>query len=334
MPLEVEAHPAADTRARSSAGRRWIRIALVNNMPDTALAATETQFCGLLQAAAGGQSIRVRFTSFPELPRSPAALEHIGRSYWPLDELLAEPLDALIVTGTEPRAQRLADEPYWPRFPQLLAWAEAERIPTIWSCLAAHAVVEHLDGIGRQRLAHKRCGVFEHDILAGHPLLVDVGARLPMPHSRWNELPVTALRAAGYTLLSWSADSGADAFMRRRRSPMLFFQGHPEYEGETLLKEYRRDVGRYLEAQQPHYPTLPLGYLSPAATALLEEFRQQALTSRTAGLLEHFPFAAVAATLRNTWRPAAVAIYRNWLALVGAAGTRMSVPDTVSLIEL
>jgi homoserine O-succinyltransferase/O-acetyltransferase len=334
MPLEVEAHPAAEARARSSTGRRWIRIALVNNMPDTALAATETQFCGLLQAAAGGRPIRVRFTSFPELPRSPAALEHIGRSYWPLDELLSEPLDALIVTGTEPRAARLADEPYWPRFPQLLAWAEAHRVPSIWSCLAAHAVVEHLDGIERRRLAHKRCGVFEHEILDGHPLLADVGAPLPMPHSRWNELPVPALRAAGYTLLSWSAHAGADAFMKRRRSSMLFFQGHPEYEAETLLKEYRRDVGRYLDAQQPHYPTLPVGYFSPPATALLEEFRQQALTSRTAGLLEQFPFAAVAAALRNAWRPAAVAIYRNWLALLGAAGTRMSAPDAVSLIDL
>jgi homoserine O-succinyltransferase/O-acetyltransferase len=334
MPLEVDAHAAAEVRVRNSTGRRWIRIALVNNMPDTALAATETQFCGLLEAAAGGQSIRVQFTSFPELPRSPAALEHIARSYWPLDELLGEPLDALIVTGTEPRAARLADEPYWPRFPQLLAWAEAQRVPSIWSCLAAHAVVEHLDEIGRRRLAHKRCGVFEHEILDGHPLLVDVGAPLPMPHSRWNELPVTALRAAGYTLLSWSAHTGADAFFMRRLSPMLFFQGHPEYEAETLLKEYRRDVGRYLDAQQPHYPTLPLGYFSPTATALLEEFRQQALTHRTPGLLEYFPFAAVAAGLRNTWRAAAVAIYRNWLALVGTAGARMSAPDPVSLIEL
>ncbi|MGB6604058.1 MAG: homoserine O-succinyltransferase [Steroidobacteraceae bacterium] len=334
MPLEVEAHSAGDTRARSSAGRRSIRIALVNNMPDTALAATETQFCGLLQAAAGGQSLRVRFTSFPELPRSPAALERIGRSYWPIDELLGDPPDALIVTGTEPRAPRLADEPYWPRFPQLLAWAEAQRVPSIWSCLAAHAVVEHLDGIERRRLAHKRCGVFEHEILAGDPLLVDVGAPLSMPHSRWNELPVTPLRAAGYTLLSWSAHTGADAFMRRRRSTMLFFQGHPEYEAATLLKEFRRDVGRYLDAQQPHYPTLPLGYLSATATALLEEFRQRALSNRTIGLLEQFPFETVAAALRDTWRPAAVAIYRNWLALVGAAGTRISSPEAVSLIDL
>src|SRR2546429_8228110 len=32
---------------------------------------------------------------------------------------------------------------------------------------------------------------------------------------------------------------------------------YPEYEDTTLLKEYRRDVGRYLSGQQSYYPRLP-----------------------------------------------------------------------------
>src|SRR6266705_1615555 len=79
----------------------------------------------------------------------------------------AEP-DALIVTGTEPIAARLADEPYWRRLVELITWAEEHAVASIWSCLAAHAVVESIDGIQRRRLAEKRCGVFAHDILAGH----------------------------------------------------------------------------------------------------------------------------------------------------------------------
>jgi homoserine O-succinyltransferase len=140
-----------------------------------------------------------------------------------------------------------------------------------------------------------------------------------MPHSRWNELPPGALRAAGYTLLSWSDETGADGFVREERSLLLFFQGHPEYEDTTLLKEYRRDVGRYLTAQQPHYPTLPRGYLSADATLLLAQFQEQALASRDAALMERFPFAAIAAGLKNSWRASSVAMYRNWLAFIGAA---------------
>ena len=133
-----------------------------------------------------------------------------------------------------------------------------------------------------------------------------------------NEIPPAQLRAAGYTLLSWSEETGADAFVREERSLLVFFQGHPEYEDTTLLKEYRRDVGRYLNGQQPHYPTLPHDYLFGEATVRLAQFREQALTKRNPALMESFPFATVAAGLENTWRSSAVAIYRNWLAFVSA----------------
>jgi len=319
---------------RTSVGQRGLsaalRIGLINNMPDAALQSTEAQFFGLLKGAAGSQPITVRLSSFPELPRSAEALAQIG-SYWPLEELLAEPLDAFIVTGTEPKAARLADEPYWPRFAQLLEYAESRRIASIWSCLAAHAAVESLDGIQRQRLPQKRCGVYAHSTLAGHALLAQVPTPLAMPHSRWNELSAEALRQAGYTLLSWSDTTGADAFVKERASLLLFFQGHPEYEGTTLLKEYRRDVGRYLNAQQAHYPTLPVGYLSPEATRLLEAFQAEALAERSPALLERFPFAAVAAALTNSWGAAAVALYRNWLSHVNAARRAARAPEPVSL---
>lgn len=333
MPLEVEApsrargpSPAPD---RSPAGVTPIVIGLVNNMPDAALHSTETQFRNLLSAAAGTQLVSLRFSSFPELPRAAEAREHIARGYWPIEELMASPLDALIVTGTEPRAPRLSDEPYWERSVALLAFAEAHTTASIWSCLAAHAAVLSLDGIERQRLPEKRCGVYAHSLLTGHPLLAGVSAPLAMPHSRWNELSPDALRAAGYTLLSWSPETGADAFVRRARTLMLFFQGHPEYEDTTLLKEYRRDVGRYLSSQQPNYPGLPHGYLTAEAAAVLNRFRERAEIRRA--LLEEFPFAEVAAALRNTWRPAAVAIYRNWLAWISASRAPTRAAETVSL---
>jgi homoserine O-succinyltransferase len=324
MSLEIELRPAASGRRAPRRGPSGgpVVIGLVNNMPDAALHSTEGQFGGLLQAASGEEAVQLRLTSLPELPRSPEALEHIRHSYWPLEDLLTEGVDALIVTGTEPRAPALRHEPYWQRFVELLDFARQHTVASVWSCLAAHAAVLELDGIERRRLPEKRCGVYQHAILAGHSHLAGVSAPLPMPHSRWNELPPEDLRAAGYTLLSWSEESGADAFVREERSVLLFFQGHPEYEGATLLKEYRRDVGRYLNGQQAHYPTLPRGYLSDEGRARLEEFRERALAERSAALLESFPFASVAAGLESTWRSPAVAMYRNWLSFISAHRVR------------
>jgi homoserine O-succinyltransferase/O-acetyltransferase len=332
MPLELDIYDAARTGTVRRARNSTLLVGLVNNMPDSALQSTEAQFSSLLRAGAGARTVRLRFTSFPELPRRRDALEHIARSYWPIDTLLAERPDALIVTGTEPIAPRLSDEPYWPRLTALMDFAEAHTAASIWSCLAAHAATEYLDGVVRRRLAHKRCGVYQHNLLPAHPLLAGIGAPLAMPHSRWNELPVEELRAAGYEVLSFGSETGADAFVRRGRSLMLFFQGHPEYDDTTLLKEYRRDTGRYLSGQQAHYPTMPHGYLPPEAVALLEQFRERALADRSPSLLEQFPFAAVAGALANTWRPSAVTLYRNWLDFIAAARTRS--PEEVSLAGL
>jgi homoserine O-succinyltransferase/O-acetyltransferase len=329
MPIAVE--PPRSRRAatapvsgkavrREGLRREGLLIALVNNMPDAALEATERQFLGLLGAAAGPVPLTLRLSSLPEVPRGTEAQARISRSYWPLADLLGQPSpDALIVTGTEPREPHLAQEPYWESLVGLLEWAQEYVATSIWSCLAAHAAVLKLDRIERRRLPQKRSGVYAHAILAGHPLLGGVAAPMHMPHSRWNELPVPALRDAGYTVLSWSAETGADTFLRDQRSPLLFFQGHPEYEPTTLLREYRRDVGRYLSGSQAQYPALPEGCFTAAARATLEAFREQALTQRSAELLDRFPFAAAAGGLSDRWRSAAVAIYRNWLSSIAAA---------------
>ncbi len=320
MPLESEHR---GSRSRSSMGaRQGLTIGLLNNMPDPALEATELQFTALLGAAAGARTVRLRFSSLPEVPRGPAARARIDSSYWPLDELLAEHPDALIVTGAEPRTATLEEEPYWQRLVRLIEWAEVHTAASIWSCLAAHAVAQALYGVRRRRLAEKRFGVFEHRITAAHPLLEGLRAPLLTPHSRWNDLRVEALADAGLSILSSSEETGADLFVSTRRSLLVCFQGHPEYEPATLLKEYRRDVGRYLRGEQPAWPTLPRGYLAPAALGLIDAFRRRAEAARDPELLAEFPFAALAGGLEAGWQPQAVTIYRNWLKNVAAASGR------------
>jgi homoserine O-succinyltransferase len=320
MPLEIESarsRAALQRGAKRPRAQRAVIVGLVNNMPDTALEATEAQFARLLSAAADTVPVQLRFYFLPEVPRGPAGLAHVnGDRYWSINELHREPPDALIVTGTEPVAPLLSDEPYWERLRELLQWAQANTTSSIWSCLAAHAAVELLDGIRRRRLEQKRCGVFAHDTLPDQPLLKGIATPLHTPHSRWNELPVDALRDAGYTIVSASAASGADMFTKQAGSLLVFFQGHPEYEDTTLLREYRRDVGRFLRGQQAHYPTLPHGYFPPAALELLGAFEARARAEPTAELAADFPMTPIAATLQSTWSAGATGIYRNWLALL------------------
>lgn len=290
-----------------------IDIGLINNMPDAALTATERQFITLLDSASDGVVIRLSLYALPDVPRSDSGRRHIDSFYLGIKDLWDRHLDGLIVTGTEPRASNLMDEPYWGSLARVIEWAEHNTHSTVWSCLAAHAAVLHLDGIERRRLNEKRFGVFECTRASDHPLTASAGPDLRMPHSRWNDLPDSELADCGYRVLTRAKDRTVDAFVKQRRSLFVFFQGHPEYEADTLLLEYRRDVGRYLRRERDTYPLMPQGYFDSDVVDALTAVRERAETHRSDEILADFPTTLATKGLTNTWRPAAVSVYGNWL---------------------
>jgi homoserine O-succinyltransferase len=289
-----------------------IDIGLVNNMPDAALDATERQFRALLAAAADGIDLRLTLYTLPEVPRTEFGRRQVS-TYSSLDELWGRAHDGLIVTGTEPLAADLMDEPFWGSLTRVLEWAENNTHSTVLSCLAAHAGILHIDGIVRRPLAGKRFGVFECVRVDDHPLTATAPSRLRMPHSRLNEIREEALLACGYRVLTRSEDAGVDAFVKQRKSLFVFFQGHPEYEAVTLLLEYRRDIGRFLRKERDTYPPMPEGYLDEDTIEVLKALQVRALSDRREELLLEFPTATAAGKVTNTWRSTAVSLYRNWL---------------------
>jgi homoserine O-succinyltransferase/O-acetyltransferase len=323
--------PAAErlqTR-RHPAGSEWIEIGLVNNMPEAALETTEQQFLELLGAAAGDSWVHLRFFSLPGVPRSERGRNHLSRSYGDVEDISKAELDGLIVTGTEPKAPNLVEEPYWPAFTQLVDWAGQNTISTVWSCLAAHAAVLHLDRIERVPLSEKRIGVFDCDRLGDHPLTVDLPSRLAIPHARWNELSEDTLLANGYQVLTRSPTAGIDTFVRQEQSLFLFFQGHPEYGAVSLLNEFRRDVGRFLKGERDQYPAMPQHYFDASIEAALAAFRARAQIERREELLAEFPIPTDPTsngTVKANWQPFAVAIYRNWLSHLSAEKQRLLRP--------
>ena len=200
----------------------------------------------------------------------------------------------------------------------MLEYADANLISSIWSCLAAHAAVLHLDGVARQRLSAKRFGVFRQRVIRDHALTAGLGAEIRIPHSRWNSLPADKLATAGYDLLTQSVEGDADLFVKQRRSLLVCFQGHPEYDERALLKEYQRDVGRFISGEYREYPAPPPGYFSPDALPLLSEFERRLRAGEFAQPLVAFPFAALAAAIETTWLAPGTQIYRNWLALIAS----------------
>jgi homoserine O-succinyltransferase len=312
------ADPAASEPPRHDVGRGPLVIGLVNNMPDGALRATERQFRRLISAAAWDLPVRLRLFYLPGVPRSDRGRRHLEQHYEVANRLWPDRLDGLIVTGTEPHAADLRDEPYWPVLARLVDWAEERTISTVWSCLAAHAAVLHRDGIGRRELPGKLCGVFECCKTADHPIVRGTLARWRVSHSRYNEVPEAALAPCGYRVLSRSDEVGADLFVKQQKSLFVYFQGHPEYDRDTLGREYRRDVGRFLKRERTVYPEMPQGYFDAAATAALVALKERALNECGPEALSGYP-EAVSETAPGASPSFAVTIYRRWLSLIASA---------------
>ena len=318
MPLFLDTGQAA---AELNAAN-CVTVGLVNNMPDAAFEATERQFAGLIREAAPSRVVLLKRFAIPQLPRSEEMRASLRGKYRDIDELWDTPLDGLIVTGTEPRATDLKHEPYWPALSAVVDWARDNTASTIWSCLAAHAAVLHSDGISRVKLPQKQFGVFDCRLAADHPMTQHFPEPLWVPHSRYNTLPEDALTAAGYRILTRSGTAGVDAFARQDGSFFLFFQGHPEYDADTLFREYRRDMSRFLNRERETLPGLPLNYFDDVASARAEAFAERAMADRRSALMADFAKQALESGLQerwqNSWRPAALGVYEKWVEFLSA----------------
>jgi homoserine O-succinyltransferase/O-acetyltransferase len=310
----------SNSRVNGHSANEPLHIALINNMPDSALEDTEFQFCELLESAAGDTQVRLHLFSLPDLARSDRGKQHIANFYTSTNDLRGARLDGAIITGTEPIQPDLRDEPYWKTLTGVMDWAADNTTSTVLSCLAAHAGALHNDGIRRNRLSDKQFGVFSHRQATPHELTHGLSAKVKTPHSRWNELRESDLTAGGYTVLTEAPDAGVDLFVKKfGRSLFVHFQGHPEYKSLTLLKEFRRDVRRFLNKERETYPTQPAGYFDAASAPALEAFHAKAIRERDGELMSEFPEAAISASLEHSWKSSASGIYRNWLNYLAAA---------------
>lgn len=311
-----------------------VTVALVNNMPDAAFLDTERQFRAVTSVPGAGR-ISLELYTIKEIPRSERIASVIESRYRGLDELWHHPPDALIVTGTEPTQPDMRREPHWPHLARLLEWAAASVPTTLLSCLAAHAALLLFDGIERVPRLFKCSGVFDGAV--SEPLdrlAVGLPQVVSFPHSRVNEVPESCLIDAGYRVIIGSEPSGAGWTVAARelgQSLFVLCQGHPEYDALSLLREYRRDVRRWLfgcdakggigsNRVMATYPRVPDGYLGPRAVQQLHEFERRATTRDTdpSVLWASFPYHEVAATVKRTWAASAASIYANWLWLAQA----------------
>jgi homoserine O-succinyltransferase len=249
------------------------------------------------------------------LRRGDDGMQHIARYYETFEQLKHDGLDGLIVSGANVSQPGLPLEAFWQPLTEVFDWARENVTSILCSCLATHALFQYCYRIERTHLGFKRWGVYSHRVVDQiHPLVADINTRFDVPHSRFNEIFREDMERVGLRVLVESEDAGVHLAVSPDLFRIVFFQGHPEYDTISLLKEYKREVLRYATCERDDYPPFPEHYFNLEVARILNEYGQQLRIARRIGRQAlDFPEQLVLHHLDNTWRDSAKAMFNNWL---------------------
>lgn len=297
---------------------RELHIGLLNMMPDAALQATERQFMRLVGSCNRIAQFYVHPFAVDAAGRSKEAQAYLETYYEDFRQLQREGLDALVITGANPAHPDLTKEVFWQPMTEVIAWAREHVCSTVFSCLATHAYLKQYHGVERIRLPEKRWGVYSHRILEpAHPLVSSINTRFDAPHSHVYEVTHEQVEGAGLKVLVESKAAGVHMAVSADGFRMVYFQGHPEYDINSLLKEYKREVLRFINGEREDYPPYPEHYFAPEAIAILEPYKEHILRAKPDGQMPpEFPEARIFPYVDNTWTDTGKAMFNNWLGLV------------------
>ena len=297
---------------------RELHIGLLNIMPDAALVATEHQFVRLIGASNQIAQFYIYPFTIPEMERSSKAKDHIDKYYFNFSDLCDQGLDALIITGANPANPVLEDENFWGPLIKIIDWASDNVASMLCSCLATHALVKSKYDINRQRLPRKKWGVYKHKITdPKHPLTWEINTNFDAPHSRYNDISRTQMEKVGIKVLAESDSAGVHLAVSPDQFRVVYFQGHPEYNAVSLLKEYKREVLRFIENIRETEPQLPRNYFSTEAEKIISQYMSSVKLLKASGNeIPAFPEAELESLVHNTWGDTGKAIVNNWLGLV------------------
>ena len=297
---------------------RELNIGLLNMMPDAALSATERQFFRLIGESNPIAQFYVHPFTLPEIPRGKQAQDYIDQYYETFESIKKQGLDALIISGANVVGAELSNQPFWQPLMEVVDWALENVTSTLCSCLATHAVLEFKHNQKRVPQSEKVWGVYPHMVVdKSHPLVTDINTRFDVPHSRWNEVTREQFDVAGINVLVENLHGGVHLATSEDGIRTIFFQGHPEYDTISLLKEYKREVNLFTAGKVNDYPPFPDNYFGVFEKAVLNEYQYRASDAmKTSVSIPEFPENLLEARLENTWHDTAGEVVGNWIGLI------------------
>ena len=232
---------------------RPLKILLLNLMPTKVV--TETQFSRLL----GNTPLQVELTLMHTKSHQSknTSEEHLLAFYSTFDEIKHCKFDGMIITGAPVEHLPFEEVEYWDELCEIMEWSLTHVQSTFHICWGAQAGLYYHFGIGKYQLDRKMFGIFPHT--ADHKksiLFRGFDDVFMVPHSRHTGVDRAEIEAVpALKILASSPEAGVFA-IKTQEGRQIFITGHPEYDADTLKKEYDRDVaaGKPIDLPKNYFP--------------------------------------------------------------------------------
>ena len=181
--------------------------------------------------------------------------DHLESFYTTFDRVKDRKFDGLIITGAPVENLEFEQVDYWDELCTIMAWSRTHVHSTLHICWGAQAGLWFHHGVPKHTLPKKLFGVYETKVLKpSSPLFRGFDDVFQAPNSRYTEIRrEDILKVPELELIAQSGEAGVFA-VKTRDSRQFFILGHPEYDPDTLAKEYFRDVDKGLDIAVPeHY---------------------------------------------------------------------------------
>lgn len=177
---------------------------------------------------------------------------HLDTFYQVFDDIRDRTFDGMIITGAPLDYTAFEDVDYWPELCEIMKWSRTHVHCTLYMCWGVYAGLYYHYGINKVDLPEKLSGVFEHYMLKKNsPLFRGFDDIFYAPQSRAMTVEREAVeRVPELELLAFSDIAGV-TMLKTKDSRQFFITCHPEYDSDTLAKEYFRDQEKGMNPRVP-----------------------------------------------------------------------------------
>lgn len=235
-----------------------LKIGVVNLMPTKE--ATERHWSKLFMASSHWiEPVWIHMESYQSKNTDQTYLE---KFYLEASKVAWQEIDGLIITGAPVEHMAFESVDYWLELCALIDQATDAHVPILAVCWGAQALLYKRYGIQKQSLDKKCFGLFRHWVSQSHPMTRAVPEVVYLPHSRhtgWDK-----------NRLDWHpelevviASEEAGVFALEDAEGDWYWSGHVEYETDTLLQEYERDISKGIKQAPPEGYTFERGVWTP-----------------------------------------------------------------------